>query len=500
MAADRASSYRTLLTQRLHEAARVLLTTPPSDVPDDPHDLIATLAESVRLDSSGGRLWLLFTALAGAFPTPAQHEATRRRLALASEGEASGILLAETLDAASGAGEWDRPLRIVEGATVVDVNFCAKFVHNTGIQRVVREVMPHLVAVGTERGAEVELVAWTRRSGVMRSLSAVEVQRVVDWRAVAAGTSELPVSRPDELLVPWKSRVFLPEVPEPTLVERLAALAQFSGNAVSIIGYDTIPIASADLVDGSEAERFARYLSVVKHVDEVVAISGSVANEFHGFVSALSAQGTTGPTVHAVSLAADVPVSEKSGVSAAAVPLVLAVGSHEPRKNQDAVLFAVETLLAEGLDFRMVFVGGGSRSRTLAFDRRLRRLRTERGWKIEAIRGMKDRELWQLYRDARFSVFASLHEGYGLPVVESLALGTPVLTANYGSLAEIAANGGCLTIDPRNDRQLVDALRRLLTDDALIASLETEAAGIAPRTWRNYAEELWTAGRLGASA
>jgi glycosyltransferase involved in cell wall biosynthesis len=506
----RAARYRAVLDQRLREAARILL--PGEAFADDLAvvSLIDALAEAVRVDAGDGRLWLLFTALAGAYPTPGQFEAARRRLELAAPGTATSVLLDATLEAASGSGEWDRPLRVVEDTTVIDVNFCAKFVHNTGIQRVVREVMPHLVALGAgadgATGAPVELVAWTRRSGVTRGLSAVERQRVIDWRAMAAGTSELPPPQPDELVVPWRSRLFLPEVPEPALCERLAALAQFSGNRVSIIGYDTIPIASADLVIPSESERFARYLSVVKHVDEVVAISHSVAAEFTGFAHALDAQGLKRPDIRCVPLAADVPAGDVPATESGEprehtpVPLVLSVGSHEPRKNQDAVLFAAETLLGEGIDFRVVFVGGGNRRRTLSFDRHLRRLRAERGWRIESVRGMKDAELWQHFRDARFSVFMSLHEGYGLPVVESLALGTPVLTANYGSLAEIATAGGCVTADPRNDQQIVETMRALLTDDALVTRLETEAAAIPQRTWSDYAAELWREARLGESA
>jgi glycosyltransferase involved in cell wall biosynthesis len=88
-------------------------------------------------------------------------------------------------------------------------------------------------------------------------------------------------------------------------------------------------------------------------------------------------------------------------------------------------------------------------------------------------------------------VFTSLHEGYGLPVAESLAYGTPTLTTEYGSTAEIAAEGGALTVDPRDDDALVGAMRRLLTDDALIEQLAADARQRPTRTWDDYARELW---------
>jgi glycosyltransferase involved in cell wall biosynthesis len=95
------------------------------------------------------------------------------------------------------------------------------------------------------------------------------------------------------------------------------------------------------------------------------------------------------------------------------------------------------------------------------------------------------------YRTARFSVLPSLHEGYGLPVAESLAWGTPVITTSYGSTQQVASSGGALLIDPRDDEALVHAMRRLLTDDHLLRTLQQQARNRPTRTWEQYASELW---------
>jgi glycosyltransferase involved in cell wall biosynthesis len=166
----------------------------------------------------------------------------------------------------------------------------------------------------------------------------------------------------------------------------------------------------------------------------------------------------------------------------------MSVGSFEPRKNQLAVLHAAERLWREGHKFRLKFIGGGG-WRT-EFDVEMNRLAAA-GRDVSVAIRISDVELWAGYRRARFSVFASLHEGYGLPVAESLAYGTPALTTDYGSTAEIAAEGGALTVDPRDDDALLDAMRRLLTDDALIAELEKAARQRPVRTWDDYARELW---------
>ncbi len=77
-------------------------------------------------------------------------------------------------------------------------------------------------------------------------------------------------------------------------------------------------------------------------------------------------------------------------------------------------------------------------------------------------------------------------------MAESLALGTPVITSEYGSMAEIAAGGGALTVDPRDDHAIADAMRDLLTDDALLAQLESQARARPSRTWDDYARETWS--------
>ena len=102
-----------------------------------------------------------------------------------------------------------------------------------------------------------------------------------------------------------------------------------------------------------------------------------------------------------------------------------------------------------------------------------------------------DTELAAAYHHARFSVFASLHEGYGLPVAESLAYGTPVITTNYGSTHDIAAAGGAILIDPRDDDALTDAMRSLLTDDHLLHTLRQQLHTRPTRTWEHYAHDLW---------
>jgi glycosyltransferase involved in cell wall biosynthesis len=220
----------------------------------------------------------------------------------------------------------------------------------------------------------------------------------------------------------------------------------------------------------------------------VVGISVSATTEFRGFADALASQGLDGPRVVECLLPAEAPHTLAAG-PAGDPPVVLSVGSHEPRKNHLSLLHAAEVLWREGLRFELRLVGGSGWS-TQGFDQRVEELQRA-GRPVRVERSVGDDELWQAYAQARFSVFTSLHEGYGLPVAESLACGTPVVTTSYGSTAEIAAGGGAVLVDPRQDAELVAAMRTLLTDDAELGRLREQARRREPRTWADYADELW---------
>lgn len=84
-----------------------------------------------------------------------------------------------------------------------------------------------------------------------------------------------------------------------------------------------------------------------------------------------------------------------------------------------------------------------------------------------------DAQLLALYQHALALVFPSLHEGFGLPVVEAMATGTPVVTANRTSMPEIAGEGNALLVDPGDPQQIADAMRRIAQDVQLWEQLAT---------------------------
>lgn len=438
-------------------------------------DLVFRIASERRFDEA----WLTLVGFFGRYPLDEEVLDLVRR-ARTDDPLAVATTILERHFASAG-GAVARRIEVVSGADIVDVDFSAKSAHNTGIQRVVRNVAPILA---TTHG--VTLAAWIDDNSGLRRLRDVESARF--GLPIDGDHDDVGGPDSDVLLVPWSGRLLLSEV---TAFERsplVASLARFSGTAVSAIGYDAIPIVSRENVNRREAVKFSAYLAAVKWMSNVIAISAAAAEEFQGFADMLSSQGLTGPRVVENLLPADA-VRAIGAREPRSRPLVAVVGSKEPRKNHVAVLVAAEQLWREGLDFELLFIGSYGWD-TRLFRSWLRRAITT-GRPVSAPKFVDDDALWTAYSQARFTVFPSLHEGYGLPVAESLAYGTPVITSDYGSTAEIALGGGCLTVDPRDDDQLVSAMRTLLTDDGVLDGLRTEAAARPTVTWTEWSLGAW---------
>jgi glycosyltransferase involved in cell wall biosynthesis len=428
-------------------------------------------------------LWLVFTAMAGSYPSgPDIERAITARDSRTLDSFVDWFIPASAIPAVWG-GSPTAQMTIVESLPVVDVSSCARSERHTGIQRVERETVPHWLD-----SHDFVLAAWTDREGMYRTLRPRERARVTAWGTPPDAAEPSDGDDQLELLVPWHTRIILLEVADLRRASRLTAIARYSGSSLAAVGYDAIPFTSPELLPADSGIDFLDYLEMVTTVRVVAGISRAATDEFRGYLDAAGA--LDGKSLETCILPVDVPTDAMAGGEAPtdSDPMILCVGSHEPRKNHGTILHAAEKLWREGHCFSLRFLGGGGWGTD--FDLHAERLR-KKGRNVELKKGVTDEALWDAYRAARFTVFPSLHEGYGLPVAESLAFGTPVITSNYGSTREIAQAGGCLLVDPRDDRAVFEAMRRLLIDDVLLKSLADEARSMPVRTWAEYAEDLW---------
>ena len=172
------------------------------------------------------------------------------------------------------------------------------------------------------------------------------------------------------------------------------------------------------------------------------------------------------------------------GFGKAEVPYVLTVSRVDARKNHVRMLAAFEMLVKEGLPQRWIVAGPpghGSEDFERALERSPARERVE--WRRE----VPDSELPRLYSQADAFVFASLSEGFGLPPLEAMACGTPVVTSAVTSLPEICGDAAWL-VEPTEPERIFEALRRLLTEPDLRADFVSRGHARARQfTWRECA-------------
>lgn len=173
-------------------------------------------------------------------------------------------------------------------------------------------------------------------------------------------------------------------------------------------------------------------------------------------------------------------------------PFVLGVSTLEPRKNWPALMRGWARLRrTTTLPHRLVIAGG-------------------KGWMVEEIFAaaeglgdlrrdimftgfVDDADLPALYAAADVFAFTSLYEGFGIPVVEAMACGTPVVCSPNSSLPE-AAGDAALLVDPTDENGLASALRRLIEDHELRSVLRARGLAQARRfTWEAAARVLLSA-------
>ena len=377
-----------------------------------------------------------------------------------------------------------RRVRIV-GGVVIDVTDTSRSSFTTGIQRVARETVTRWA-----RDGDVTLAAWDVLGDNLTELTAGETDRVL------LGEHADPVGEPD-VLVPFDAVFVLPEITVAAgRTASIRTVVRHGARRSVAVGFDCIPVTTAETSGPGMPGAFSSYLSLLAGFDAVAPISSAAHTEYSGWAAMLPGAGLEPPLIQTVSLPAQVGVVDDETMRSVAqqlgltgAPVVLSVGSHEPRKNHLALLTAAELNWRRGHEFTLVLVGGNAWG-DHEFQHMVATLR-RKGRSVSMLSGVDDDVVWSLYRQARLTVFCSVNEGFGLPVVESLASGVPVITSDFGSMRELGEGHGALVVDPHDPRAIAEAMERLLVDDSLHAELVALTAGLPRPTWDDYASELW---------
>ncbi len=166
---------------------------------------------------------------------------------------------------------------------------------------------------------------------------------------------------------------------------------------------------------------------------------------------------------------------------------ILYVGTIEPRKNLVTLLEAYRLLGQRGITAPLVLCGTiGWKSEP--FFATLRTLRPKNS--VRLLGYVDEQWLPLLYSGASCFVFPSLYEGFGLPVLEAMACGCPVVSSGVSSIPEVVGGAGLLLEDPRDENCLAEAVSRILGDQDLRAQLRADGIKQASHfSWRKTARE-----------
>lgn len=143
---------------------------------------------------------------------------------------------------------------------------------------------------------------------------------------------------------------------------------------------------------------------------------------------------------------------------------VLYAGNVKPHKNLERLIEAFHLVRARGLDHLKLVLIGDEISRYAALRRAVHRHQLHAY--VRFLGFVPEETLTVMYRLAAAFVFPSLYEGFGLPPLEAMASGTPVVTSNVSSLPEVAGDAAVL-VDPYEPEAIADGMERVLTDQDL---------------------------------
>ncbi len=167
---------------------------------------------------------------------------------------------------------------------------------------------------------------------------------------------------------------------------------------------------------------------------------------------------------------------------------VLYVGNIKPHKNLERLIEAFDLLRRGGFEHLRLLIIGDEISKYPALRRTVHVHKLHKS--VRFLGFVPIETLAVLYRLADVFVFPSLYEGFGLPPVEAMASGAPVVTSNVSSLPEVVGEAALL-VDPYDPESIADGMRQVLTDDALRETLRARGFAKAQQySWQRSVEQV----------
>ncbi len=375
---------------------------------------------------------------------------------------------------------------------VIDLTHTSHTAAQTGIQQVCRSLHEHLAQLNG-----IEPVIYDRFAGRWRTLDKREQSLIASrnqkvsrkrssrWTAwqKLRGSLTRALGRRN---VPMRPKgIFMPEIIGRHRIRTLFK-DPFTSNLKKVaIFYDAIPMKFPDWSTKETVSHFPDYIRCLARFDHIACISQAsrddLLEQWHGL-------GIKPASTSVVPLGIPRAPGNNKRQPANDPPMVLCIGTLERRKNHHALMQAAEELWERQVRFKLVLAGmvnASAANETIELYRHL----SGKHRQIELTGPLTNVALDRLLREADLLAYPSLYEGFGLPVLEALANGIPVLTTAFGALAEHVTGGGCKICDGSVDGIRM-GLEALITNPDERETLAREAAARKIRSMADTAEEL----------
>ena len=277
----------------------------------------------------------------------------------------------------------------------------------------------------------------------------------------------------------------------------LAAIKSFSTrNAlrVAAVFYDAVPWKMTAMYADHWGEQHARYMEALGRFDRVLAISEHSRGDLLAFLRAVKSRT---PDLERRIAACPLPGEFIGAKRSRAIrryaggPVqILSVGSIEPRKNHLRLLRAFREAQARStVPLELRLAGGFHMPEPEGAEFKQLVAQTPG---VTWEQNPDDARLRVLYAQADFTVYPSLEEGFGLPILESLWNARPCICRDRSAMAEVAQGGGCVMVDTADEQALAAQISRVASDHAFRLSLAEEAISRPVRTWHDYGRDFAT--------
>jgi glycosyltransferase involved in cell wall biosynthesis len=258
---------------------------------------------------------------------------------------------------------------------------------------------------------------------------------------------------------------------------------------LAVVFHDAIAVTHPGLVSSKIQRNFAAYIKYLCQGDLIIAVSRQSADELNGYAAR---EGIQLPDLIVCRNGASFPGERSPAEKPAASPPVRAicVGTIDPRKNHTTLLKALDLIrrTQPSVDLHVALIGNAYPGAENLAQEVADACRDNAN--LEWRQGVSDAELIKAYQNCHFTLFPSLIEGFGIPVLESMWHGRPCICSGTGAVGENAAGGGCATVDVTNSEELADAILKMAEDLPYRQQLTNEANSRVLRTWEDQAMDL----------